>query len=420
MGSPSAERVEATLRPDPPSRVYAEIGSRTRMPQAMGKLTTEEKRLAHGQCPSCGQRLYRMQSYGSSCCCFLWISPMRTANSTSDGSSSHRQRRVPLSIPNLVHRGQCLQCVSKSNEALNPVSPSQTPSRSTTPVQSDDAFGEDACQASNTRCKSIELRPDTFLSGADKPSANYRVSQLTNVQEASRYVTTSRLSDGMALYRGPYNERGEKHGEGEMFWSNGDVYTGSFSCDRRHGHGTLVFGSLTSGQSDGGEYVGEWRDNLMHGSGTRRYPNGDVYMGDYLLGQRQGQGRFFYANGDLYWGSWENNEMHGSGRYYYASGQRFEGTFVHGKRTGKGKLQRIDGAMDIFQYVNDLRVGKGVRWSSDRTRAWMLWAPKTGCLSQGSLSLPLEKKIISIAEAVSTLYEIETAAENVGDIMGAT
>jgi hypothetical protein len=215
---------------------------------------------------------------------------------------------------------------------------------------------------------------------------------------------------GTAVYEGPFNDYGEKHGQGAMFWSNADVYQGSFVNDIREGHGTLTFGPSGVNQSDAGEYVGDWRNNQMHGSGTRRYPNGDVFMGQYEYGKRDGEGRFYYANGDLYWGNWYNNQMHGEGRYYYLSGQRFEGTFINSKRNGKGKLQRTDGTLDVFQYINDQRVGQGVRWSADRTKAWRLWTPMTGRTGQSSCGSVPEKRSISIAEAVSLVYEIEQAA----------
>jgi hypothetical protein len=89
------------------------------------------------------------------------------------------------------------------------------------------------------------------------------------------------IPHGKAVYQGPYNASGQKHGQGEMIWWNGDVYQGNFSNDERQGHGTLYFAASSSStefaSDDGGEYVGEWLQDQMHGSGTRRYPNGNVY-----------------------------------------------------------------------------------------------------------------------------------------------
>jgi hypothetical protein len=176
----------------------------------------------------------------------------------------------------------------------------------------------------------------------------------------------------------------------------------------REGHGTLVFAAESG---DGGEYVGEWQNNLMHGSGTWRYPNGEMYVGEYKAGKRYGEGRFYHANGDLYVGSWFNNEMHGLGRYYFANGLQFEGTFVRNKRNGKGKLQREDGTIEIFQYIKNERVGQGVRWSADRSKAWRLWIPNKRNILTGH-AVTYERKSISIAEAVSLVYDIERCATN--------
>lgn len=210
-------------------------------------------------------------------------------------------------------------------------------------------------------------------------------------------------------YTGALSKLGQRHGKGELFWGNGDVYMGNFANDMREGHGTLIFAAESSG--DGGEYVGEWHRNLMHGSGTWRYPNGEMYVGEYKAGKREGEGRFYHANGDLYVGSWLNNQMHGFGRYYFANGLHFEGTFMRNKRNGKGKLQREDGTIEVFQYINNERVGQGVRWSADRSKAWRLWIPSKRYAVKHS-AVTYEKKAIPVAEAVSLVYEIERSADN--------
>ena len=90
----------------------------------------------------------------------------------------------------------------------------------------------------------------------------------------------------------------------------------------------------------------------------------------------------------MYLGPWRDDRIEGLGRYYYAGGQRFEGEFVAGKRHGKGKMQRLDGSLDICLYVNDQRIGVGVRWSANRTKAWLVEGGRV-------------RKKISIAEAVN-------------------
>lgn len=207
---------------------------------------------------------------------------------------------------------------------------------------------------------------------------------------------------GGATYTGPFNEYGERHGQGELVWKNGDVFKGMFENGVRQGQGTLTYAGK-NGEDDSGEYVGGWANDKMHGNGTRRYPNGGLYIGEYEYGRKEGEGRFYYANGDLYWGSWHRNKMNGPGRYYYSSGKRFEGNFVDSMRTGKGKLQKKDGSLEIFHYKKDRRMGDGVRWSPDRKKAWRLSPDEDEVLEES----------ISPDEAVEIVTEIElTVAAN--------
>ena len=105
----------------------------------------------------------------------------------------------------------------------------------------------------------------------------------------------------------------------------------------------------------------------------------------------------------MYLGPWRDDRIEGLGRYYYAGGQRFEGEFVAGKRHGKGKMQRLDGSLDICLYVNDQRIGVGVRWSANRTKAWLVEGGRV-------------RKKISIAEAVSTQYKMERDRQSESNI----
>ena len=68
---------------------------------------------------------------------------------------------------------------------------------------------------------------------------------------------------------------GKPHGEGEMTYSNGDTYKGSFVNGKRSGTGIL-----SQAQT---KYVfeGEWKnDDLPHG--TKTYKNGQKYVGDLV------------------------------------------------------------------------------------------------------------------------------------------
>lgn len=371
----------------------------------------QQERLALGQCHSCGQQLYGFESRKGLRFLSFCFRPRQD-----------QLRKVPLTIPQLVKRGQCLKCDAHKTA----VSQDSASGASFTGRDSPSSGVEDPCEDllhlspkrsihSPARKQSPPLK---FVASKEGKSQNSNRGLLTlgvpfvsPAQNRAKVTQIPSFPEGnLAVYEGPYNSKGEKHGEGTMTWSNGDVYKGHFVNDRRSGHGVLTFvGSDV--QQDSGEYVGDWSNDKMHGSGTRRYPNGDVYVGNYVEGKRQGEGRFYFANGDLYFGEWENNQMHGPGLYYFSSGVRFEGTFLYNKRNGKGKTQNENGSIDIFQYINDERVGQGVRFNEKRTQAWRLTQRHDGAFRQNG-SAPLERHRITVAEAVSLVYEIEQAAHS--------
>lgn len=344
-GSPQEEAetpdMEMVENPQPSPAMARRLSTGVPCMEEFDSAVNPEERQRNGQCPSCGQQLYMLTSGRR------WFGKMKQST-----------RKKPLTIPGLVNRGQCLKCSKTAVEQPQGLSRGQLDEVPTAVcINARSSIGSDAYSgttATNTSASSV----------------------------CSASVT--------ALYEGPHNAVGERHGKGIMRWANGDVYEGEFYRGSRQGTGTLNF-------ADGSEYVGDWWNNYMHGQGTRRFVNGDVYVGDYRYNRREGSGRFYFSNGDLYFGNWKEDKMEGFGRYYYSSGQRFEGYFKAGRRNGKGKLQRTDGSLDLYRYEDDKRVGSGVRWSTDRTKAWRLDIVRS----------TVRAKKITVAEAVSLVYQID-------------
>lgn len=328
-----------------------------------------QDRMSYGQCPNCGQKLYKQKRS-------IMLGRLVGANGRSNKTTTGKMK--PLTIEGHVERGQCLHCCPPPA------------SRKEGPFHSRSHSRDSSCANG-----SLPMSTDDG-SLASGPSVQ-DIPFVTAVTQALRddldgCTDNTNGSRAPTIYKGLYNDYGERHGPGTMTWSNGDRYEGYFFNGNRHGHGTLFF-------ADGSEYVGEWECNHMHGNGTRRFPSGDVYTGTFVNGQRQGQGRFYYSNGDMYLGEWNDNQMNGKGRYYYSAGQRFEGTFVDGKRHGPGKFQRMDGSLDLFVYHQDVRTGTGIHWSVDRTKAWKCQATNG------------RKKRVSIEQALTLAYEIESCAQ---------
>ena len=156
---------------------------------------------AHGCCPSCGQQLYRFKPQVKG---LLALSPWKGAHH----DKKENFQKIPLNVPMLVERGQCLACKS-----------THSASEETTSSQED--------KASHLH-HTVETHEDSHPSPLLVPT-------------------------GMAVYKGSFNSLGEKHGKGEMTWGNGDVYRGSFLNGHRHGPGILLF-AATSNRSQAQQY----------------------------------------------------------------------------------------------------------------------------------------------------------------------
>ena len=49
--------------------------------------------------------------------------------------------------------------------------------------------------------------------------------------------------------------------------------------------------------SDGGKYVGEWKDDKKHGQGTYTFADGDKYVGEFKDEKYHGQGTYTFVDG---------------------------------------------------------------------------------------------------------------------------
>ncbi|MCK7589678.1 hypothetical protein M0G43_03755 [Subsaxibacter sp. CAU 1640] len=81
------------------------------------------------------------------------------------------------------------------------------------------------------------------------------------------------------------------------------------NCD--NGFGIYTF-------SDGGRYMGLFKDSKMNGVGLYFWPSGASYFGVWSMGVRTGQGQYYYTDGKCYKGNFANNLLHGLGVYYNA------------------------------------------------------------------------------------------------------
>lgn len=150
--------------------------------------------------------------------------------------------------------------------------------------------------------------------------------------------TPGSLQDDAATedkYRGDMKE-GNKHGRGEMDYTNGDNYCGDWAGNERSGQGTLAQ-APTTGETPGPIYNGEWGEDKKNGFGTETI-DGNSYTGRWAMDAREaGPGRMVYANGDDYEGEWDANEQqNGFGSFYQSGKGVYHGQWSAGAKNGDG------------------------------------------------------------------------------------
>ena len=77
--------------------------------------------------------------------------------------------------------------------------------------------------------------------------------------------------------------------------------------------------------SNGGKYVGEFKDGVFHGQGTFTYIDGNEYTGTWAENKRDGQGTFTYIDGSEYTGTWAGDKRDGQGTPVDKNGKKKNG-----------------------------------------------------------------------------------------------
>ena len=146
------------------------------------------------------------------------------------------------------------------------------------------------------------------------------------------------------------------HGEGSMYFMNGQKYTGELFEGAITGKGTLetlregiilkgVFkeGLLLEGTALNEVkqtlYTGTFENNLYHGDNCKiEFKNEDTeYIGEFKQGKMQGKGKFIYKDIGSYLGMVTEGQPHGTG-VFTTLNYSYNGEFKEGGKTGFGKV----------------------------------------------------------------------------------
>ena len=71
----------------------------------------------------------------------------------------------------------------------------------------------------------------------------------------------------------------------------------------------IINGQGTHWLSDGGKYVGEFKNGKFNGQGTITFLDGNKYVGEFKDGKLNGQGTVTFPDGGVKRGMWKNNKI---------------------------------------------------------------------------------------------------------------
>lgn len=109
------------------------------------------------------------------------------------------------------------------------------------------------------------------------------------------------------------NERAAPAGMGQYLFADGDRYIGEFSQGAACGSGTMYY-------SRGNVCTGTWSGNAEDGRCIERFPDGAVYEGEFVRGNKHGRGCYQFASGERFSGTWHERKVHGWGEFKLGPG----------------------------------------------------------------------------------------------------
>jgi hypothetical protein len=158
----------------------------------------------------------------------------------------------------------------------------------------------------------------------------------------------------LGVYQGNRDEQGTKCGLGQTLFPDGDMYTGEYRDNQRHGRGTYFWAN------HGMIYCGQWAGNKRHGVGRMIFADGARYFGAWADDKIHGVGRYTYPDGSTYNGAWVDGQKHGEGAYTFVDGSRYSGAFVDGEFVSGEWILGASGTRYVGRFKNGVPSGKGV------------------------------------------------------------
>lgn len=178
-------------------------------------------------------------------------------------------------------------------------------------------------------------------------------------------------------------------GSGTFLFPGGNRYEGSWK-DGQRVKGDLYY-------VNGDHYTGYFQDNERHGPGIYRYRSGNRFEGIFTNGDKV-EGTFLYANGNRYEGQYRDNKKNGRGTMYLANGETLSGFWVDNDFRGQpdysaGNRQTFAVIVGVSDYA-DNQVISDLQFCDDDAYAFrrFLMSADGGAVPADNITLLLDSR----------------------------
>ncbi len=176
------------------------------------------------------------------------------------------------------------------------------------------------------------------------------------------------------------------NGNGVYVYPSGNRYDGTWK-DKQRVKGDLFY-------ANGDHYTGYFKNNERHGPGIYRYASGNRFEGIFTEGEKV-EGKFYYVNGNRYEGQYADNKKNGRGTMYLNTGDTLSGFWIDDEYQGKpdyaGEEQET---FVVIVGVSDYKNYKDLTYCDDDAYAFrsFLLSPEGGSVPSEHITLLLDSQ----------------------------
>jgi hypothetical protein len=153
------------------------------------------------------------------------------------------------------------------------------------------------------------------------------------------------------------------NGIGKLFVHNNEMsysYNGAIINGKMTGNGLIIY-IMNKDNPTYKSYQGYLTDNLFETTGQITYTNGDIFIGSFLNGKKNGHGQLYNSNGDLIMDNiWKDDIVCGKIKYnltyHGTNNKKVEGELYNSIKIGTWIYYRENQTIDNIQYYSDIDI----------------------------------------------------------------